>query len=99
MMRMLLTLTIEGEPRRVHVPLPGSPASEDTRREVAALFDGLETANTQKRLSEFIVRHWGQGDVETVVNLLLSLSYVRDVRDVRMNTYIPQSQYLQAHRL
>ena len=62
----------------------------------AALFDGLETANTQKRLSEFIVRHWGQGDVETVVNLLLSLSYVRDVR---MNTYIPQSQYLQAHRL
>lgn len=48
MMRMLLTLTIEGEPRRVHVPLPGSPASEDTRREVAALFDGLETANTQK---------------------------------------------------
>lgn len=53
MMRMLLTLTIEGEPRRVHVPLPGSPASEDTRREVAALFDGLETANTQKRLSEF----------------------------------------------
>ncbi len=99
MMRMLLTLTIEGEPRRVHVPLPGSPASEDTCREVAALFDGLETANTQKRLSEFIVRHWGQGDVETVVNLLLSLSYVRDVRDVRMNTYIPQSQYLQAHRL
>lgn len=96
MMRMLLTLTIEGEPRRVHVPLPGSPAGEDTRREVTALFDGLETANTQKRLSEFIVRHWGQGDVETVVNLLLSLSYVRDVR---MNTYIPQSQYLQAHRL
>lgn len=31
MMRMLLTLTIEGEPRRVHVPLPGSPAGEDTR--------------------------------------------------------------------
>lgn len=96
MMRMLLTLTIEGEPRRVHMPLPGSPAGEDTRHEVTALFDGLETADTQKRLSEFIVRHWGQGDVETVVNLLLSLSYVRDVR---MNTYIPQSQYLQAHRL
>lgn len=77
------------------MPLPGSPAGEDTRREAAALFDELETTETKTRLSEFIVRHWGQGDVETVVNLLLSLSYVWDVH---MSAYIPQSQWPQNHQ-